>query len=245
MSSTPGRPITWQDQSQLSADEPPSTPSELFEIWKPRDSNFHSELPSSKRISSKQKLSWPAARFSNLSISDYYFEEISDELDRAHSYYNAKEAGERIEKIWAKLDELSSLAESRLRIRIAATSKPKLSKSIRSDISESLERLKYAPEAATPALQVVDLVSKLLRALPSEILNALVVDIRWLGLGALEVKLNNHLTWLVYPVRIPWPAVKVKTIVNGVLNDSPDINIFFTAQSVMKYSLNILTNAEG
>lgn len=244
MSSISSKTITWLDKGQASSDEPPSTPNDLLEIWEPRDSSLHSEVTSSKRIASKQKTSWPAARFSNISISDYYFDEISDELDRANSYYEPKEASEHIEKIWAKIDELSSLAESRLRIKIAAINKPRLSKVIPSDIREILENLKYAPEAAIPALQVIDLVSKLLRALPFELLSTLNIDIKWLGIGTLEVKLNNDLTWLVYPVRIPWPAVKVKTIAGRALVKSPDINTFFTAQSVIDYSLDILTNVE-
>ena len=244
MSSISSKTITWLNKGQVSSDEPPSTPNDLFEIWEPRDSNLHSEVISSKRIASKQKTSWPAARFSNISISDYYFDEISDELDRANSYYEPKHASERIEKIWAKIDELSSLAESRLRIKIAAINKPRLSKVIPSDIHETLENLKYAPEAAIPALQVIDLVSKLLRALPLELLSTLNIDIKWLGIGTLEVKLNNALTWLVYPVRISWPAVKVKTIVGRALDKSPDTKTFFTAQSVIEYSLDILTNVE-
>jgi hypothetical protein len=244
MSSISPKTITWLDKSQISPDEPPSTTNDLFEIWEPRDSSLHSEVIASKRIATKQKTSWPAARFSNISISDYYFDEIIDELNRANSYYEPKEASEHIEKIWAKIDELSSLAESRLRIKIAAINKPKLSKVIPSDILESLEKLKNAPEAAIPALQVIDLVSKLLRALPLELLNTFDIDINWLGIGALEVKLNSDLTWLVYPVRISWPAVKVKTIAGRALDKSPDTKTFFTAHSVIEYSLNILTNVK-
>jgi hypothetical protein len=240
MKSISSKSFNWPGKSQKSTNEPPSTISELFESWMPKDADKYSEIPSPRRLTNKQRPSWPAARFSNISILNYYLEEIRDELERANSYYSPKESTKRIEEIWAKLDELSSIAESKLRMKILAAGKPKLSKDFPSDVCTKLENLKTAPEAATPALQVTDLVSKLLRALPLELLSTLNIDIRWLGIGTLEVKLNDHLTWLVYPVRIPWPAVKVKTIASDSLSNSADINTFFTAQSVIHYSLDKL-----
>jgi hypothetical protein len=244
MSIIHAKEITWLEQKQPTSNEMPSTLNELFSNWQPSDPGMLKEIPSAKRISSKNKTSWPAARFSNISISEYYFDEIADEIKRADSYLSGKAGVERIEKIWGRIDQLSALAESKLRIRIQAIDKPKLSKEIPDELCRQLEIIKKAPEAAIPALEVVSLVTRLLRALPAGLIRMLDIDIRWLGIGTIEVNFKGNLTWLVYPVRVPWPAVKVKTIFQGASDNLPVVNTFFTAQSVIEYSLKSLGYVE-
>jgi hypothetical protein len=92
-----------------------------------------------------------------------------------------------------------------------------------------------------PAIEALKSAELLLRTLPSDILDEYPIAIQWIGVGAIEIRFGSALTWLVYPPRLQWPGVKVKTIsLPKDLSVAPKTRSFLLAKSVVDYTLKTL-----
>jgi hypothetical protein len=188
---------------------------------------------------------WRVHADRGISLIDYHLNEISDEIKDASVDVQKTRSAERIENIWNGLDRLCTLAENRLRIGLAGIDKCKPEHEMSSSIATRLDRLISEPEASLAAEKVIETARNLLKSLPAALLGRFDIEIDWIGMGAIEVRLGRCFTWIVYPSRLPWPGVYLRALVYD--SDSSKLvksSNFFLAASAVAFARQVLMNDE-
>ena len=114
-----------------------------------------------------------------------------------------------------------------------------------SSIATRLDRLISEPEASLAAEKVIETARNLLKSLPAALLGRFDIEIDWIGMGAIEVRLGRCFTWIVYPSRLPWPGVHLRALVYD--SDSSKLvksSNFFLAASAVAFARQVLMNDE-
>jgi hypothetical protein len=232
---------TWIDQAEAINEHCPSSPRELFADYLQTNQPGPESRDSRKRKKRDLKVSWDSGIHSESSITDFLLHEIEQDIKSELNQRDYNRLAATVESLSNRLDALTSLAESRLRLRLPALSKPQIHGELAQGISEKLECLLRHPDSKVPAIEALKSAELLLRTLPSDILDEYPIAIQWIGVGAIEIRFESALTWIVYPPRLQWPGVKVKTIsLPKDLGVAPKTRSFLLAKSVVDYTLKTL-----
>ena len=232
---------TWIDQAEAIHEHCPNSPRELIADYLQSNQSGPESRDSRKRKKRDLKVSWDPGIHSESSITDIFLHEIEQDIKSEINQRDYNRLAATVESLSNRLDALTSLAESRLRLRLPALSKPHIHGELGQDIREKFECLLRHPDSEVPAIEALKSAELLLRALPSHILDEYPIAIQWIGVGAIEICFGSALTWLVYPPRLQWPGVKVKTVsLPQGLGVAPKSRSFLLAKSVVDHTLKTL-----
>jgi hypothetical protein len=232
---------TWIDQAEATNEHCPSSPRELIADYLQSNQSLTESRDIRKRKKRDLKVSWDAGIHPESSITDIFLHEIEQDIKSDINQRDHNRLAATVESLSNRLDALTSLAESRLRLRLPALSKPHIHGELGKGIREKLEFLLRHPDSNVPATEALKSAELLLRALPSHILDDYPIAIQWIGVGAIEIRFGPTLTWLVYPPRLQWPGVKIKTVtLPQDLGVAPKTRSFLLAKSVVDHTLKTL-----
>ena len=188
---------------------------------------------------------WNKVDKNGINLIDYYVAEISDKIKESSNRQNGSETTSFIESAWDKLDRLCSLAENRLRLSLPRGEKISPCEELSDSIQESLENLRQDPASSLAVEQVIQTCKNLLECLPQSLVSRLSIEIAWIGLCSVEIKLGHIFTWIVYPSRLPWPGVRLKSLRYDVHSMKlAETRNFFLASSALRFALSHLSEHE-
>lgn len=153
----------------------------------------------------------------------------------------ATSAASAVEAIWERVETICSLAESRLRLLLPKLEAPE--RAPRSQwLDQALRQLCTDPDASQSPDLAMRSTENLLRSLTARMANAPMPEVAWGPLGAVEVRWEGVLTWLVYPSRLPWPGIRARAIVAGQPGRASDARLFHLANSLVDHAYLVLTD---
>lgn len=232
---------TWIDQAEAINEHCPSSPRELIADYLQSNQSGTESRDIRKRKKRDLKVSWDSGIHSESSITDIFLHEIEQDIKSDINQRDHDRLAATVESLSNRLDALTSLAESRLRLRLPALSKPRIHGELDKGVREKLDCLLRHPDSNVPAIEALKSAELLLRALPNHILDDYPIAIQWIGVGAIEIRFGSILTWLVYSPRLQWPGVKIKTVsLPQDLGVAPKTRSFLLAKSVVDHTLKTL-----
>ena len=138
-------------------------------------------------------------------------EEISDALRQAFDHPDPREALQQLDSLWARVEDLTSLAESRLRLLLKRAKPPALAEQPEWFGKAVAELLSDTDGSCVPHESTIASASLLVRALEAAHAG-LRAHLTAMPFGAIEVSWETDLAlnWLVWAPRLTWPGVHVR-----------------------------------
>jgi hypothetical protein len=152
--------------------------------------------------------------------NDIALEILEGAVRSASCLSDPRDALRAIDAIWSQIDEVSTLAESRMRILLKRVERPVLAESPEW-LAPVLEALKETgdPDLGPPHPTAVESARRLVLATLAEVQGSRKASLEPSPGGSVAVTWPRGLRWLVALPRLPWPGVNVRVYTGSDATD--------------------------